>query len=134
MFFYYIILFYNKNSRSVCERAERDSQFESLNMFEFYVTTIMGVLGVSLALPVWFENALILIEKDRQVSMSFTLLLFTAFILLGLGICSLLIQAMFLAASYFVSSAAWLTMAFLKHRRNSINSIPIDEVNNNNLV
>lgn len=118
----------------MCERAERDSQFESLNMFEFYVTTIMGVLGVSLALPVWFENALILIEKDRQVSMSFTLLLFTAFILLGLGICSLLIQAMFLAASYFVSSAAWLTMAFLKYRRNSINSIPIDEVNNNNLV
>lgn len=108
-------------------------------MFEFYVTTIMGVLGVSLALPVWFENALILIEKDRQVSMSFTLLLFTAFILLGLGICSLLIQAVFLAASYFVSAAAWLTMAFFKQmkqqqRRNSNNSTPIDKVENNNLV
>ena len=89
-------------------------------MFESYITNIMAVLGVSLAIPVWFENVIILIKKDRQVSMSLGLVLFTAVILLGLGICSLFLGAVFLAISYFVSSGAWITMAILKEIKQHI--------------
>lgn len=103
-------------------------------MFDSYIiANIMAVLGTSLAIPMWSEVVLVLLQKERQVSMSFALLLFTAFLLFALGVCSILLDAVFLASSYYFSSAAWISMAILKKFKVHVEQVDVNDATLDNL-